>query len=133
MALYTKCIHAPYSIDDGIRICVTGRLTEKDGTTPIPEWVQGKSFDIWMPVLAPSPKLVGAWYRNEIEWPEFEQQYRERLDSPNHLRYLSIVLGLALRDTVTLLCVEPTPEKCHRRILAQVLKEKWPELEIIVR
>lgn len=32
---------------------------------------------------------------------------------------------------VCFLCSEPTPEKCHRRLLAEYLKEQYPEIEII--
>jgi uncharacterized protein (DUF488 family) len=30
-----------------------------------------------------------------------------------------------------LLCSERTPEECHRRLVAEMMKEKWTDLEIV--
>ncbi len=43
------------------------------------------------------------------------------------------VLNLALRainEDITLLCKEDTPEKCHRRLLAEECKILIPKLEV---
>jgi uncharacterized protein (DUF488 family) len=34
-------------------------------------------------------------------------------------------------DNGCLLCSEPTPEHCHRRLFAEYLKERIPDLEIV--
>jgi len=30
-----------------------------------------------------------------------------------------------------LLCSEPTPEHCHRRLIAEYLRDKWGDVEIV--
>ena len=39
-------------------------------------------------------------------------------------------IGLKILDDGCLLCSETTPDQCHRRLLAEYLKEKIPGLEI---
>ncbi|MBU0722792.1 DUF488 domain-containing protein [Patescibacteria group bacterium] len=47
-------------------------------------------------------------YRKEIPWEDFEKRYFEFLAEMKFLNRL-------------LMCVEETPEKCHRRFLAEEL------------
>jgi hypothetical protein len=35
------------------------------------------------------------------------------------------------RRSTCLLCSEPTPEKCHRRLVAERLAAAWPGVELI--
>jgi uncharacterized protein (DUF488 family) len=36
----------------------------------------------------------------------------------------------AVIDGGCLLCSEPTPEHCHRRLVAEYLRQKWANVEI---
>jgi uncharacterized protein (DUF488 family) len=71
------------------------------------------------PRLAPS-KEIRESYRATKDWPDYEtcflQLMRDR-DIPRSLE------SLDLAGTVALLCSEPGPEKCHRRLVADILAE----------
>ena len=127
--LKTKCIKKERCLADGLRISVMSRHTLSDGKTPDPDITQ-ESFAEWRKELAPPPKLVGSWYRGEITWNEFENRYREYLaDSAVHKVVLQLIAS-AQKNDVTIMCVEPTPENCHRRLLAEYCQKIEPSLEI---
>ena len=81
---------------------------------------------IHRPELAPTQALLDAYKKDRGDWIEYEK------------RFLSLVAERQVEETVErtvidggcLLCSEPTPEHCHRRLVAEYLQKKWGELEI---
>jgi uncharacterized protein (DUF488 family) len=77
--------------------------------------------------LAPTPDLLKRYHAG-LPWseyvPEFEQMLAER-----PLR--DILRGIEDRfERPCLLCAEPTPEHCHRRLVAEAFARLEPGLEI---
>ena len=71
------------------------------------------------PRLAPSPEIRKA-YRQSKDWAMYETSFLQLMrdrDIPGALE------PLELDSTVALLCSEPGPEKCHRRLVAELLAE----------
>ena len=78
--------------------------------------------------LAPSNKLLGAWDKDKgISWQEYETRFHEQMTRTGAVNDLDRAF---FDELCCLLCMEPTPEHCHRRLVAELLKERWPELEI---
>lgn len=80
-------------------------------------------------LLAPTQDILNDFKKKgEMPWEEYERRFlalmRERKVedefSPEDF----------LRRTV-LLCSEDTPEHCHRRLVAEYLRDRWGEVEII--
>jgi uncharacterized protein (DUF488 family) len=75
------------------------------------------------PLLAPAPELLNT-YRRTKDWPSYEADFlaamRER-HIPENLNTSS------WSPQVSLLCSEPGPEKCHRRLVADLLAAFWRE------
>jgi uncharacterized protein (DUF488 family) len=73
------------------------------------------------PLLAPAPELLKL-YRDNKDWPAYEASFlalmRQR-GVPQSLDISSWPLKVAL------LCSEPGPEKCHRRLVADLLSTYW--------
>lgn len=115
--LNTKPIKSERAVEDGIRLSVMSRHTHPDGVAPDIE-ITENSFDEHWPELGPPPKLIGAYYKRGLPWKEFAEQYTHYLQAnPEHTERL---IGLlAIQKTVTLLCVEDSPDYCHRRLLAE--------------
>lgn len=132
--LRTKCIkdkNRPRS-EDGLRVSIMSRHTLSDGVTPDPE-ISPASFEEWWRELAPPPRLIGAYYRSEIMWREFEAGFSKHLAEfpPAQTRLRQLVAMAKVRD-VTIMCVEPTPEKCHRRLVAEAARALDPELQVVI-
>lgn len=127
--LRTKSILAPKENYDGVRISIMSRHTLNDGVTPDLR-IKENSYNEWRKEFAPPQKLIGDYYKKNLPWEEFEKRY---------LRYLEIIYEkvrklseTALDKDITLLCIEESPEKCHRRLLAEECKRIQPKLEGLI-
>mgnify|MGYP001595268438 CR=1 FL=1 len=109
MTLYTKCILAPLSRDDGLRISIMSRHTLSDGATPdkrIKKW----SFDLHETDLAPPPQLLGDYYNRQLPWHVFERRFMDFLQGEKQHKALRAIVSLSRTQIVTLNCIEDTPE-----------------------
>ena len=79
------------------------------------------------PLLSPTKEILDAYKKKEITWPEYERRFNDLLISrKTHTLMNSSELYMAC-----LLCSEPTPEKCHRRLVAEFFKNSFENIEII--
>jgi len=72
-------------------------------------------------LLTPTPELLKD-YRTTKDWPAYEAAFLSLLKERHVPESLSMPPAAA---PVALLCSEPGPEKCHRRIAADCLAEWW--------
>jgi len=77
--------------------------------------------------LAPTKELLKKYQRKEISWKEYEEEFRETLESREGLRSIN----QKDFDMSCLLCSEATPEKCHRRLVAEFIKADNEDVEVI--
>lgn len=129
--LYTKSIIKGKEETDGRRVSVMSRHTHDDGITPDERIVEGISFDEWKKELAPPANLVGSYLRREIPWEEYEQKYLDYLRSDEMRTIVKEFAKRCTQEIITLMCIEETPENCHRRILAEELQRIQPDLKIV--
>jgi uncharacterized protein (DUF488 family) len=78
-------------------------------------------------ILAPTKEILDAYKKRKITWEEYERRFNSLLAE----RKVAEKIDRELFGVPTvLLCSEPKPEKCHRRLVAENLKEKWTDLKI---
>jgi uncharacterized protein (DUF488 family) len=83
---------------------------------------------IHLPDLAPTKEILDG-YRSGGAWADYERLFQALLDErdiPTALDQESFK-----RLPSCLLCSEATPEQCHRRLVAERIQARWPEVEII--
>lgn len=68
------------------------------------------------PLLAPSPEIRDA-YRATRDWQQYEASFLALMEQRGVLE--NVELG-KFEGRVALLCSEPGPEKCHRRLVAEM-------------
>ncbi|WP_026736372.1 DUF488 domain-containing protein [Fischerella sp. PCC 9605] len=68
-------------------------------------------------------------YHGTRNWEEYEDSYRKLIKNRNILENLN--KQLLKNQKICLLCSEHTPEKCHRRIAAEMLANTVEGMEII--
>ena len=107
------------------------RHTLEDGKTPDERIIEGITFDEWQKEYAPPAKLVGAYYRKEISWKDFEKEYLQFLRSDEMKSKVESFAKRCIEEPITLLCVEDSADKCHRRLLAEELQKYQPKLKIV--
>lgn len=83
---------------------------------------------IHLPQLAPTDDILTA-YRKDKKWPKYVEQFEALMDE----RGIPETLDRSLfEDRPTcLLCSEQTPDKCHRRLVAERIANRWHGIEII--
>jgi uncharacterized protein (DUF488 family) len=80
------------------------------------------------PSLAPTKEILDAYKGKEISWEEYERRFRELLCQ----RAVETMLNRRMFDVpAVLLCSEPTAQRCHRRLVAEYLAEKWGGATIV--
>jgi uncharacterized protein (DUF488 family) len=75
----------------------------------------------YQPILAPSTEIRTA-YRKTRDWAQFEKSFRELM---MQRRVLEVVDPTLFEGKVALLCSEAEPDKCHRRLVAEMLEQHW--------
>ena len=76
--------------------------------------------------LAPTSEILKAFKGKKIGWEEYEAEYKKLIQSRN----VSNILKPQELDKACLLCACKTEHQCHRRILAEHLKDEWQNVEI---
>ncbi len=80
------------------------------------------------PVLSPTKEILDGFKNKEIPWEQYEP------------RFVALLAEREVETTVdrrwfdvpcVLLCSEPTPEHCHRRLVAEYLGGKWGDVKIV--
>jgi uncharacterized protein (DUF488 family) len=79
-----------------------------------------------MPILAPTKEILTAYKKKEIDWGQYVLKFNGLLER----RQKDIKLGPDELDHSCLLCSEPTPDKCHRRLVAEHFKHCFGDVEI---
>ena len=128
--LKTRPIKLPKEPDDGLRISVMSRHTLSDGVTPDPN-IHSSMYDQWWRKLAPPLELIGEYCQRGLPWEEYERRFKQHLEECKTL--LMILIKLAKESNITILCVEKTPEHCHRRLIAEACRELDDQLVIRVQ
>jgi uncharacterized protein (DUF488 family) len=78
---------------------------------------------------APTSELLKAWKKKLITWSEYEEQYRALMLDRNSVK--DFITCYDFYDAVCLLCSEPTPKHCHRRLFAEMIAKALHGTEII--
>ena len=80
------------------------------------------------PLLAPTEEILDAYKKKLISWEEYET------------RFIGLLIQRAAEKTVdrrlfdvpaVLLCSEPVAKRCHRRLAAEYLADKWGDVSIV--
>jgi uncharacterized protein (DUF488 family) len=76
--------------------------------------------------FVPTQETLDAYKKQRGDWAEYERRFMELMAN----RRIEGVVACDALDGACLLCSEDRPHHCHRRLVAEYLKEKWGNLEI---
>lgn len=77
--------------------------------------------------LAPTKQMLASYRDKKKNWDEYSEEYQKLIADRSILKNL----GEEYFEDSILLCSENEPDKCHRTLLAILLREMVPDLEII--
>jgi len=79
-----------------------------------------------LPILAPTQEMLDHYRKVEKSWTAYEERFLELMKE----RGIERSVTMEVLDRACLLCSEDTAQHCHRRLVAEYLKEKWGDVEI---
>ena len=102
-------------------------FTKKDDLRFFLEEVCGAEY-VHEPLLAPTQTILDDYKKRKGSWQDYETQFLRLMEE----RRIEHALDRSLLDRRTvLLCSEPAPDCCHRRLVAEYLRERWGSIEIV--
>lgn len=79
-----------------------------------------------LPLLAPTPEMLDEYKKGGGDWALYERRFVELMES----RSIEEELSPDDMERACLLCSEDKPHKCHRRLVAEYLRDRWGDLAI---
>jgi uncharacterized protein YeaO (DUF488 family) len=129
--LKTKSVYSPVAENDGMRILATRFRGRR---------MPANLYDVWMPSLGPSERLLKAVLAGEITWAAFARDFKKELfldgavDARNRTiknhgqkSTLRLLRALGARQHVTLMChCDEDAAQCHRFLLQKEILRSQP-------
>ena len=82
---------------------------------------------VHLPLLAPTAEILDPYRKQKKgNWDHFEQQFLGLMRE----RSIESSVPQEMLDGGCLLCSEEKPHNCHRRLVAEYLKDRWGGVEI---
>jgi uncharacterized protein YeaO (DUF488 family) len=80
-------------------------------------------FDVWLPVLAPSPDLVKAAKAavDEKAWNQFKKKFKAEMSQPDAAQVLGLLAALSHQTDISIGCYCTDENRCHRSVLRELL------------
>ena len=100
-------------------------FTKKDDLAYFLEAIAGIGYE-HRPELAPTKEILDGYKKKQLNWAEYEERFANLVAE----RQIENVLKPGDLDNACLLCSEPKADKCHRRLVAEYLRNMWGNVEI---
>ena len=93
---------------------------------PKREFARRDFYDVWYPVLAPSPATLklGMAADSEAQWKAFARKYRAEMSAPEASQSLDVLAALSHRANFSMGCYCENEARCHRSLLRELLEAR---------
>ncbi|MDE3119529.1 MAG: DUF488 domain-containing protein, partial [Nitrospirota bacterium] len=81
---------------------------------------------VHLPELAPTQTLLDEYKKKGGDWSVYEKGFLELMSK----RHIEETIPREIFNESCLLCSEHKPHHCHRRLVAEYLRDKWGDIEI---
>jgi uncharacterized protein YeaO (DUF488 family) len=109
----------------GLRVGATRRPPRG---VPRSRWVADGYFDVWLPALAPSAKLLSEIKKYDLDNPAhrkkfFDRYEKELLASADSRQTVEFMAEVAARMPISIGCFCEDETRCHRSRLYKIIQE----------
>jgi uncharacterized protein YeaO (DUF488 family) len=127
MAIRIIRLGDPRAPGEGLRL---GTVRFLPRGVPKSEYASRNFFDLWLPVLAPSPETLKAAQGagSEREWARFVRKYRKEMAATDPRAVLDLLAALSHRAALSVGCYCADERRCHRSVLRGLLAERGAEM-----
>jgi uncharacterized protein (DUF488 family) len=81
---------------------------------------------VHMQELSPTQEMLDTYKGKQVDWAGYESQFLDLLRE----RKVENDVSRETLENAVLLCSEPKPDKCHRRLVAEYFQRAWGGVEI---
>lgn len=130
MTLRIVRLGEPRSPDEGLRI---GTVRRPPRGVPKEEFASRDFYDVWMPLLSPTPELVkqaqaAQAAHDEKGWQTFVRHFRTEMRDGDAARTLDMLAALSHQTNLSVGCYCEDEAHCHRSVLRELLKERGAKM-----
>jgi len=127
MAITIVKLGSPRKAKEGLRL---GTVRRPPRGVPKSEYAQRDFYDVWLPNLAPSQKLLkeAKTAHDKKSWATFERKFRSEMKAPDAGKLLDLLAALSHRTDFSVGCYCNDERRCHRSILRQLLVERGADV-----
>lgn len=130
MPLRIVRLGTPRAPGEGTRI---GTVRRPPRGVPKAEFASRDYYDVWYPLLSPTPELVKEALQaqadaSDKEWAAFVKHFRKELAQPEASRTLDLLAALSKHSALSLGCYCEDEARCHRSVLRAELLARGAEI-----
>ncbi len=109
--------------NEGLRI---GTVRRPPRGVPKSRFAADDWYDVWLPDLAPSQKLVtqARASNSASSWRTFVRKYTAEMKRPEASRLLDLLAALSHTANISVGCYCEDEERCHRSVLRRLLASR---------
>ena len=126
MAIRIVKLGSPRAANEGLRL---GTVRRPPRGVPKSQFAKRDFYDVWLPVLSPSPELVAFAQKSNTSssWKAFERKFRSEMNHPDASKLFDLLAALSHQTNFSLGCYCENEQHCHRSILRQLLRSRGAE------
>jgi uncharacterized protein YeaO (DUF488 family) len=130
MALRIVRLGEPRYPDEGLRI---GTVRRPPRGMPKEAFASRDFYDVWMPLLSPTPELVkqalaAQSKHDEKGWQTFVRHFRAEMRDGDAARLLDMLAALSHQTNLAIGCYCEDEAHCHRSVLRDLLTERGADI-----
>jgi uncharacterized protein YeaO (DUF488 family) len=123
MSISIVRLGSPRGKHEGVRL---GTVRRPPRGVPKSEFAKRNYYDVWLPNLAPSEKLMQAGRAADTDaaWRTFDRAFTAEMKKPDASRLLDTLAALSHTADFAVGCYCEDESRCHRSILRRELKAR---------
>lgn len=123
MAVHIVKLGSPRAKGEGLRL---GTVRRPPRGVPKAEFSKRDFYDVWLPLLSPSPELVAEAQKagDEKTWNAFKRRFRAEMNNGEAARVLDLLAALSHQTDFSVGCYCDDEAHCHRSVLRELLRER---------
>ena len=82
---------------------------------------------VHIPDFAPTKDILDEFKKRKGSWTEYQRKFKDLMEN----RRIAETAAKVLRENDCFLCSEHTTEHCHRRLVAEHLRDRMDSIEVI--
>lgn len=114
---------SPRADNEGLRI---GTVRRPPRGVPKVEFANRNYYDVWLPILSPSPELVtqAQAVTNDTQWRGVARKMHAELNHGDAAKVLDMLAALSATTDFSVGCYCEDENRCHRSVLRQLLADR---------